>query len=310
VASIGTAIVAAAGLATEIGAGRLDHAEQLLLRLRPEWRRDYQLPVFCTAAAIELHGWRGHPDLALAAAVDGIETMESVEAGFTGEIRIGALGVAAAADVARGARRRRDTDAEAAALDAAQRLAELARAAAKTKPRSGKLGPEGLAWQARLAAEITRLDDGTGDPAAWRQVVDAFAYGHGYERAAARWRLAAALLADDDKDGAAQQLRFAAEAADRLGAVPLGTAVAELARRGRIQLGDAVPRDTVDLLTPRERSVLALVAMGRTNREVGEELYISEKTVSVHLSRIMAKLGASRRAEAVAAAYDRGLLES
>ena len=53
---------------------------------------------------------------------------------------------------------------------------------------------------------------------------------------------------------------------------------------------------------------LALVAMGRTNREVGEELYISEKTVSVHLSRIMAKLGASRRAEAVATAYERGLL--
>jgi DNA-binding NarL/FixJ family response regulator len=41
---------------------------------------------------------------------------------------------------------------------------------------------------------------------------------------------------------------------------------------------------------------------------VGQELYISEKTVSVHLSRIMAKLGASRRAEAVATAYERGLL--
>jgi DNA-binding NarL/FixJ family response regulator len=54
--------------------------------------------------------------------------------------------------------------------------------------------------------------------------------------------------------------------------------------------------------------VLALVAFGRTNRQVGQELYISEKTVSVHLSRIMAKLGASRRAEAVATAYERGLL--
>ncbi|MFI9385585.1 helix-turn-helix transcriptional regulator [Kutzneria sp. NPDC052558] len=310
VASIGAAIVAASGLATEVAAGRLDHAEQLLQRLRPEWRRDYQLPVHCTAATVELHAWRGRPDLALAAAEDGIDTLESIEAGFTGEIRIGALGVSAAADVARGARRRRDTDAEAAALDTARRLAELGRAAANGTPRSGKLGPEGVAWQARLAAEVTRLDDGTGDPAAWRHVVDAFGYGHGYERALARWRLAAALLADDDKDGAAQQLRLAAESADRLGAVPLSTAVTDLARRGRIQLGDAVPRDTVDLLTPRERTVLALVAMGRTNREVGEELYISEKTVSVHLSRIMAKLGASRRAEAVAAAYDRGLLES
>ena len=310
VASIGTAIVAASGLVTEVGAGRLDRAEQLLSRLRPEWRRDYQLPLFCSAAAVELHGWRGRPDLGLQAAKEGMETMRAIQPDNTAEIRISALGVGAAADVARRARRRRDNDAETAALDAAQWFVELGAAAGEAKPRSGKLGPEGLAWQARLAAEATRLDDGTGDPQAWRQVVDAFGFGHGYERALARWRLAAALLADDDKDGAAQQLRLAAESADRLAASPLSTAVADLAKRGRIQLGDAVPRDTVDLLTPRERSVLALVAMGRTNREVGEELYISEKTVSVHLSRIMAKLGASRRAEAVATAYDRGLLES
>jgi len=50
----------------------------------------------------------------------------------------------------------------------------------------------------------------------------------------------------------------------------------------------------------RVRGVLALVALGRTNRQVGTELFISEKTVSVHLSRIMAKLGATNRAEAVA----------
>jgi DNA-binding CsgD family transcriptional regulator len=309
-ASMGTAIVAASGLITEVGAGRFEQAEQVLHRLRPEWRRDYQLPLFCTVAAVELHGWRGRPDLGLAAAQEGLEMLQSIQAGATAEIRVGAMGVCAAADLARRARRRRDTDAEAAALDAAKRFAELGEAAAKSRPRSGKLGPEGLAWHARLAAEVSRLDDGTGDPQAWRKVVDAFGYGHGYERALARWRLAGALLADDDKDEAAQQLRLAAETADRLGAVPLGDAVTELAKRGRIQLGDTVPRDTVALLTPRERSVLALVAMGRTNREVGEELFISEKTVSVHLSRIMAKLGASRRAEAVATAYDRGLLDS
>ncbi|MFC0431376.1 helix-turn-helix transcriptional regulator [Kutzneria buriramensis] len=310
VANIGNAIVASSGLLTAVGAGRFDHAEQLLQRLRPEWRRDYQLPLFCTAAAIELHHWRGRPDLAMAAAQDGLDTMESFEPGLTAEIRVAALGISAAADVARRARRRRDTDAESAALATAQRFADLGAIAGKSKPRSGKLGPEGLAWQTRLAAEITRLDDGTGDPQAWRRVVDAFGYGHAYERALARWRLAGALLADDDKDEAAQQLRLAAETADRLGAVPLSTAVTELAKRGRIQLGETEPRDTVDVLTPRERSVLALVAMGRTNREVGEELFISEKTVSVHLSRVMAKLGASRRAEAVATAYDRGLLDS
>jgi DNA-binding NarL/FixJ family response regulator len=54
--------------------------------------------------------------------------------------------------------------------------------------------------------------------------------------------------------------------------------------------------------------VLVLVAGGRTNRQVGAELFISEKTVSVHLSRVMAKLGATSRTEAVSVAYSRGLL--
>ena len=54
--------------------------------------------------------------------------------------------------------------------------------------------------------------------------------------------------------------------------------------------------------------MLTLVADGRTNRQVGSELFISEKTVSVHLSRVMAKLGAASRTEAVSLAYSRGLL--
>jgi DNA-binding NarL/FixJ family response regulator len=54
--------------------------------------------------------------------------------------------------------------------------------------------------------------------------------------------------------------------------------------------------------------VLALVAAGRTNRQIGGELFISEKTVSVHLSRVMAKLGVASRTEAVSAAYTKGLL--
>jgi len=67
---------------------------------------------------------------------------------------------------------------------------------------------------------------------------------------------------------------------------------------------------SADLLTPRERSVLELVARGLTNRAVGAELYISEKTVSVHLSRAMAKLGAHSRTEAVALALRDGLIEA
>ncbi|HWI74395.1 MAG TPA: response regulator transcription factor, partial [Baekduia sp.] len=60
-------------------------------------------------------------------------------------------------------------------------------------------------------------------------------------------------------------------------------------------------------LTPRERDVLALVAQGRTNREIGERLYMAEKTASVHVSRILAKLDVRSRTEAAAVAHRLGL---
>jgi len=60
-------------------------------------------------------------------------------------------------------------------------------------------------------------------------------------------------------------------------------------------------------LTSREREVLVLVAHRRTNREIGEDLFISEKTASVHVSNIMAKLGAANRTEAGAKAHALGL---
>jgi DNA-binding NarL/FixJ family response regulator len=56
-------------------------------------------------------------------------------------------------------------------------------------------------------------------------------------------------------------------------------------------------------LTPREREVLALLADGRTNRQIAEELFISAKTASVHVSNILAKLGVANRGEAAAVAY-------
>ena len=60
-------------------------------------------------------------------------------------------------------------------------------------------------------------------------------------------------------------------------------------------------------LTPRERQVLALVAEGRTNREIGDSLFMAEKTASVHVSRILAKLDVRSRTEAAAVAHRLGL---
>jgi len=64
----------------------------------------------------------------------------------------------------------------------------------------------------------------------------------------------------------------------------------------------------LDALTDRERGVMALVAMGRTNREIADELYLSPATVKTHVNRAMTKLGARDRAQLVIAAYQSGLV--
>ena len=56
-------------------------------------------------------------------------------------------------------------------------------------------------------------------------------------------------------------------------------------------------------LTPRELQVLELVVSGATNREIGERLFMAEKTASVHVSRILRKLGVSSRTQAAAVAH-------
>jgi DNA-binding NarL/FixJ family response regulator len=66
----------------------------------------------------------------------------------------------------------------------------------------------------------------------------------------------------------------------------------------------------IDALTDREREVLGLLVDARTNRQIANQLYISEKTVSVHVSNILAKLGVSGRVEAAAVAHRLGLVQS
>ena len=63
-------------------------------------------------------------------------------------------------------------------------------------------------------------------------------------------------------------------------------------------------------LTERELDVLRLLANGHTNRQIGQALYMSPKTASVHVSRILSKLGVKTRTEAVGAAYSMGLLDT
>jgi DNA-binding NarL/FixJ family response regulator len=60
-------------------------------------------------------------------------------------------------------------------------------------------------------------------------------------------------------------------------------------------------------LTAREREVLRLLAAGSSNKEIGAELFIATKTASVHVSNILAKLGAASRTEAAAIAHRNGV---
>ncbi|AXG80475.1 helix-turn-helix transcriptional regulator [Streptomyces paludis] len=168
-------------------------------------------------------------------------------------------------------------------------------------------------WQAYallLEAELARAE-GLPAPERWTRTVTAFeGVSRPYELAHARLRLAAALLdSGTDRTEAAEPLRAAHLTATALGARPLADEIELLAGRARIGLtgepDTAPPADPVRALglTPRERDVLRLVAAGHSNRGIAEELYISPKTASVHVSNILAKLSVSGRTEAAAFAH-------
>jgi DNA-binding CsgD family transcriptional regulator len=198
------------------------------------------------------------------------------------------------------------------------RREELAAIAAELPSRT----PASLGYQAMTAAEKARAA-GTDDPGTWAAVAAAWrSMRQPYLLAYALLRLAEAHLAASDRQGAAATVQEAYATADRLGAEPLAAETAALARRARLSLvppvaaaavedGKAGGEAAVDRLaqfglTEREREVLSLIAVGQSNREIAEALFISVKTASVHVSNILAKLGVGSRVEAAAIAYRLG----
>ncbi|MEV0224700.1 AAA family ATPase [Streptomyces sp. NPDC050704] len=230
-------------------------------------------------------------------------------------VRLAAVTLGAVADAAVESRRTGDEEGVRRWTETGTELVELARLTATKGEDGSQQGPEGLAWLARAEAEWARAGagpDAVPDVEAWEKAFAAFGYGDVYEQARCQLRLAEALLAADRRTEAAEHARAARDTAVRLGAVPLREGVERLIRRGRLAetspaaspAGNGIP-----VLTARENDVLRLLALGRTNRQIGEELFISGKTASVHVSNILAKLGAAGRTEAVAIAYREGLIE-
>jgi DNA-binding CsgD family transcriptional regulator len=217
------------------------------------------------------------------------------------------------------ARRRVAEEAEARRVGL-ERLEHLRRIA----HRAISLGGAGPVVEAALAmaeAEGSRLH-GSSDPALWDEAARRReTLRQPWEVSYARFRQAEAILGQrGGRQEALHLLREAHRIAVHLGARPLVGQIESLARRARLRLEAAprkrtarrvtTPEGVVVALTARESEVLSLVAAGHTNREIGEALFISEKTASVHITNAMDKLGALSRYEAAASATRLGLLDT
>jgi DNA-binding CsgD family transcriptional regulator len=301
--------------ALEVGLGDLDAAEarlQAVRRLIPAPISEAQKagPLFGGLAELAL--WRGDLEQARALVAEAVPLVKA-------DPRYGAplyaLGLRVEADRAELARARHSGQPPSNDRTAAALLERLQAAAGGP---AGAGLPELAAWHATALAEQTRRD-GPSDPAAWTAAAAAWErLGQPYRLAYACFRQAEALLAAaGDRKAAAEALSRAAALTGRLGARPLDTEIKALGRRARLDLAphDAVtapaagaPTPAEDLgLTPREAEVLALVAAGRSNRQIAQALFISPKTASVHVSNILAKLGVAGRVEAAAIAHRLGL---
>jgi DNA-binding NarL/FixJ family response regulator len=195
-------------------------------------------------------------------------------------------------------------------IAAMQRRIDAARSFAASVP--GGPQRDTAAHLAHAVAALSRLS--VSDVDAWAQAVEA------WDELGDRWATAVALVREaearavaGEADRAATSLRRAHAMASELDAGPLLAEINAVSGRTRLSI-EAPTRVLVDEmsaerlgLTPREAEVLGLVAAGRTNRQIGEQLFVSDKTASVHVSNILRKLGVNSRVDAAAVAQRLGI---
>ena len=284
-------------------------AERVLDQLRPLWPLDGLVGISAAAAEIDWHGGRGDLTGVLATFDRAVEVVGLAwSEAFQARIRLTALVLAHLADAAgRAAHADREQHVE----PAPALLAGIDRVMQRVRRRKRPFGPEGVAWLERTHAEHLRLRwladveprDADELVIAWERTVVAFeAMGHRFEVARSQARLASVLRATGRPVESRALVDAARATATALGARPL---LEELRAGGEHRHREARTDAT---LTGRETEILALVAQGRSNGEIARQLFISAKTVSVHVSNILAKLGASGRTEAAAIARRDGLL--
>jgi DNA-binding CsgD family transcriptional regulator/tetratricopeptide (TPR) repeat protein len=258
----------------------------------------------------ELERRAGDVAAARGAVDEGLDRMEFCTDDLARLAQVAIAGVRVEADEAQRARDRRDPETEEAARQRAAAMAERVQLAAADG------GPVVGAVSALAVAELARAED-RDDPELWKAAAAAWDdIGRPYRAVYSRWREAEALARVRDREGAERAAGAALEVARRLGSRWLVAELEGLGARARLQLEGVEPATAGGQdgdpfgLTARERQVLALVASGATNREVGERLHMAEKTASVHVSRILAKLDVRSRTEAAAVAHRHGLADA
>jgi DNA-binding CsgD family transcriptional regulator/tetratricopeptide (TPR) repeat protein len=174
-----------------------------------------------------------------------------------------------------------------------------------------RVGRRDAASVLQYEAELDRCH-GSADPSRWQGAAEAWgAIGHLHDEAWALLRVAECHSTKGSRGAATDVLRRAGTIARQLGASPLLSEISSLAERANLGLDQpppAVHGDLLGRLTERERQVLKLVAIGSSNQQIANHLFISPKTASVHVSHILAKLEVVSRTEAASIAHRFGLV--